>query len=310
MLWSPNQPSTAPSLSALCCAFILLSVLLVLQVAHISPPSCCSPDRLMANIFPLSAKPWPWLPLLPSATTSLWNLTLFPTLCWVWCCLKSPAVWRMSLPTTLCVILGQSYPGSLRQFGISLVTFAYSFTSLPMHCEVLSPARQKLSVHQPVIRLLTFSLSLGTLMQLPGFALETHLCHYVLLLVSISPCLVWLLCLLLCSWGRAFCLNWGLVLKCFKPAGCTYKFAVFYDFSLTVDQIQCPVTFGLQSQPDHPVFLWQPNLALTFSITTLMRSWAHPKGSWSPGLQYTPSGTMCTHFLQVYTAPSKSHPCT
>lgn len=128
----PLQP---PSLLS---AFTLLSVLLVLQVAHISPPSCCSPDRLMANIFPLSAKSWPWLPLLPSATTSLWNLTFFPTLCWVWCCLKSPAVWRISLPMTLCAILGQFYPGLLRQSGIFFVTFASSFTFLPMQCEMLS----------------------------------------------------------------------------------------------------------------------------------------------------------------------------
>lgn len=40
-------------ITSICCAFILLnSVLFVLQVAHISHPSCCYPDRWMANVFP------------------------------------------------------------------------------------------------------------------------------------------------------------------------------------------------------------------------------------------------------------------
>lgn len=41
------------------------------------------------------------------------------------------------------------------------------------------------------------------------------------------------------------------------------------------------------------------NLALTLSITALMGPWAHPWGSWCPGLCHTPSDTMCAHFLQV-----------
>lgn len=58
-----------------------------------------------------------------------------------------------------------------------------------------------------------------------------------------------------------------------------YKFSVFCNFSLNVDQMQCPVTLSSQGQPDHPAFLWQTNLVLMFSINTLMGSHEHPRGS-------------------------------
>lgn len=44
-----------------------------------------------------------------------------------------------------------------------------------MHCDILSPARHNLSVHQLVICLLTFSFPLGTVMQLPSFAMKRYL---------------------------------------------------------------------------------------------------------------------------------------
>lgn len=141
-----------------------------------------------------------------------------------------------------------------------------------MHYEILSPARHKLSVHQPAIRLLTFSLPLGTVMQLSSFAMKRYLFLSVLLLLLISWfyfCCFVFYCL---PEGKDFCSNSDLAPKCLKPACRIYKFAVSCSFSLNVDWMQYFVkfSFSFQSQPDRSAFLWLPNFALTFRVTTLL----------------------------------------
>lgn len=288
LLWSPEQPSPAPALPALC----FLSA-----QCPARPPGSSSISSLLL----LSRQADGWhspsfcqvLALTPSSAICYnfivkFHIVQSHTLLGLVCCLKSPSVLGDVSPHDPLCHFGTVSPRPSQAVWHFLSHFCIIiFLTFPsMHCEKLSPARQELSKHQPVFCLLTFSVPLGTVIQLPAFALETHLCHYFLLSVLISWFLVWLLCLLLCSWGRDFCSNWGLLLAGLKLAGCVYKFGVFYNFSLNLDQMQCPVTFRSQSQPDPHTSLPSPSASLPW--------WDHGHIPGCPGLEYTP---MCTHFL-------------
>lgn len=117
----------------------------------------------------------------------------------------------MSLTITVCyvgiVLPKPSQLPILIQFGIFTATTAQAFAFLPKHCDILLSARHKPSVPQSVILPLTYSLPLGTVMQLYSSSTKTYRFLSVLHLLPISWFFFLLLYLPLSSQGE------GLLLK-------------------------------------------------------------------------------------------------
>lgn len=143
----------------------------------------------------------------------------------------------MPLTITACLVgIVSCKPSQLltlfAQFGIFIATTAQLFIFLPVHCDILSPARHKPSGHQPVVPLLTCSLLLETVKHLAlpwRHIFSTLFCICYQSLVFILGCFTFSHL----PRGKDFCKDWDL--KCFKSSCCMNKFAIFYSFYLNIN---------------------------------------------------------------------------